>query len=427
MLAAVNNEGYTDTTVASVIARCGVSRRTFYRYFTDKDDCFLALYRDLSRRLLDQVARAVSESPPERALEAVVDQVTKHAEAEPAQAQFLASDALAGGARALREREQTIREISSAIRTAQTRIAPRIRSPDLPPGAVIGATHSLIAQRLRRGERNLAQLSQDLAVWLRHYEQPIGNHRWSTACSGPLRNAYADRSEPGEQMSPLAPSRTTRERPGKLSQNQRSRILAAAAESAERAGYAGTTVAAISARARINNRFFYRHFRDKRQAFLALHELAYEQSIAVGAAAYFRVDQWPERVWRCLLATSQFHAARPALAHVACVETHALGLPAIQRVEDGRYAFATLLRADSPNAGPVLDMTAAEAISAAVFELAHDQVRRQRAKDLPRYAYRAVYLVLAPFLGVQAANRFVQRKLKDAERRSAPTKSGRRS
>ena len=192
-------------------------------------------------------------------------------------------------------------------------------------------------------------------------------------------------------------------------------------------GYAATTVAAITARARLHKRVFYDHFRDKRQAFLAVHELAFQQSMAVGAAAYFSAEQWPERVWRCLLASSEFQAAYPAIAHVGLVETHALGMPAIQRVEESRHAFATLLRADSQSTSPLPDRTVAEAIGAAIFEIAHDRVLNHRAKDLPRYAYHATYLALAPFLGVQAANRFVQGKLEDAQRKPTSRKRRKRS
>jgi hypothetical protein len=160
-------------------------------------------------------------------------------------------------------------------------------------------------------------------------------------------------------------------------------------------------------------------FRDKRQAFLALHELAFQQSMDVGANAYFSEKEWPERVWHCLIATSQFHAAHPAIAHVGLVETHALGPFAIQRLEDSRQAFATLLRADGQNTRPLPNVTTTEAIGAAIFEIAHDQVRRQRAKDLPRYAYHATYIALAPFLGVQAANHFVDEKLTEARKRAA--------
>src|SRR5436190_2182446 len=49
-------KGYANTVVADVIARAGVSRRTFYELFRDKQDCFLAAYAEtvelLSTRLI---------------------------------------------------------------------------------------------------------------------------------------------------------------------------------------------------------------------------------------------------------------------------------------------------------------------------------------------------------------------------------------
>ena len=147
----------------------------------------------------------------------------------------------------------------------------------------------------------------------------------------------------------------------------------------------------------------------------------------VGANAYFGEKEWPERVWRCLLATTRFHAAHPAIAHVGLVETRALGPPAIQRAEESRQAFATLLRADSQNTNPLASATATEAVGAAIFEIAHERVLLRRAGELPCYAYHATYMALTPFLGVQAASRFVQRKLNDAARASGARKRSQRS
>jgi AcrR family transcriptional regulator len=39
---AVAEKGYVATSVADILRRAGVSRTTFYRMFTDKQDCFLA-------------------------------------------------------------------------------------------------------------------------------------------------------------------------------------------------------------------------------------------------------------------------------------------------------------------------------------------------------------------------------------------------
>ena len=45
---AVSEKGYADATVGIIIARAGVSRTTFYQLYKDKEDCFLACFKQLS-------------------------------------------------------------------------------------------------------------------------------------------------------------------------------------------------------------------------------------------------------------------------------------------------------------------------------------------------------------------------------------------
>ena len=410
MLAAVTADGYAGATVANVLARAGVSHSSFYEHFTDKEDCFLAVYRHISGCLLRRVVNALNDSSPERAVHVVVEELIEHAGAKPVQARFLVSDALTGGGRALQERARSIGHISSKVRAAHAIASTQTPAPDLPTRAVVGATQCLIAQRMCRGQRHHRQLGRELAEWLVRYERPIGDHRWSTLSPGPLPEPCLANSEIGDRLPPLVPP----ERSALIASDARSRrwrILFASADSAVQSGFAGSTLTAIMARAGLRKAAFYQHFADKRQAFLVLHELAFQQSMAVGANAYFGEKTWPERVSRCLIATSQFHAAHPAIAYIALVETHALGLPAIQRLEESRRAFTTLLLAESQNRSRLPSVTATEAIGAAIFEIAHERARQQRIVDLPAYAYHATYIALAPFLGVHAADRFVVRKL----------------
>ena len=56
--------GYAQTTVGDVIARAGVSRRTFYEHFTDKQDCFLAAFDLGASILFDAVRGAVDPGQP---------------------------------------------------------------------------------------------------------------------------------------------------------------------------------------------------------------------------------------------------------------------------------------------------------------------------------------------------------------------------
>lgn len=53
MIAAVAEKGYRDATVSDVSAAAGVSRRTFYGYFSSKEDCYLATYEIVARHLAE--------------------------------------------------------------------------------------------------------------------------------------------------------------------------------------------------------------------------------------------------------------------------------------------------------------------------------------------------------------------------------------
>src|SRR5207253_2083261 len=57
--------GYPATTVADVVERAGVSRRTFYEQFADKEACFLAAYDVGLTAVLGRIKEAV-EGVPER-------------------------------------------------------------------------------------------------------------------------------------------------------------------------------------------------------------------------------------------------------------------------------------------------------------------------------------------------------------------------
>src|SRR5579872_4417770 len=55
---AVEEVGYARLTVAQVIARARVSRKTFYDLFEDREDCFLAVFD----RSIDQVSALVTDA-----------------------------------------------------------------------------------------------------------------------------------------------------------------------------------------------------------------------------------------------------------------------------------------------------------------------------------------------------------------------------
>jgi AcrR family transcriptional regulator len=64
MIRVVGRIGYKETAVADVIEEAGTSRTTFYKYFDDKHDCFLAAYEMLVEQVFGEVvANCDGEAP----------------------------------------------------------------------------------------------------------------------------------------------------------------------------------------------------------------------------------------------------------------------------------------------------------------------------------------------------------------------------
>ncbi len=414
MIAAANRDGYSGASISKVIANAGVSRPTFYDYFTDRDDCFLATHRDSAERLLVHIRRAVEEQPPEKAMQTALRTLIARAEAEPAQAQFMANETMAGGPRALDERDSTIQQIEQIVDEAHDRAAPEALTPDLPTRALVGATHWLLSPRLRRGEHDFTGLANKLIGWIESYNRPFREHRWRRLEPGPPPRPSPHVSELSLRAPPPPSRGRSRMTSTQLTRYQRERIMFATAELATLKGYTATTIADITATARVDRRVFYTHFRDKQQAFLAVHELAVQQTLAVSAGAFFSAAAWPERIWQGLLAASQLQAHHPTIAHIGYVEAHAVGAPAIQRVDDSHAAFLIFLQEGNQYTSEPPSNTAMEAIVATVFEIAYQQTRSGHADRLPRLVYHATYVTLAPFLGAQAVNELIDGKLRES-------------
>jgi AcrR family transcriptional regulator len=423
MVAAANREGYARANVSEVIAEAGVSRPTFYDYFTDKDDCFVAAVAHAQERLLSNVSEALEERPPEQAAAAGVEAMVAFAGSEPELARFLMKETLAGDRRALDARDAAIAEIERLVERRSRRAPAEQPTPDLPTGVAIGAVQRLLASRLRRGERAVGGLLDDLLGWLAAYARPAAEHHWGTltpAPAPPLSPFLT--TAPLRPPPPLPPGRP-RISEAEVVENQRQRIMFATAEVVQRRGYNATTIAEIAKLAKVDARVFYRLFADKQDAFTAIHELGFQYLMAASAGAFFTGSSWPERMWEALLAATQSVQRSPTAARVGFVDAYAVGPGAIQRVEDSRIAFTIFLQegyqySSLPEPPSRVGL---EAIMTAVFETIYRQARKSATPEPARLLPHLSHLCLTPFMGSVEAERFIA-----AQQARAGGRSGRR-
>src|SRR5580704_4991875 len=369
MVEVAAREGYAGTTIAQVIAHAGVSRPTFYAYFSDKQDCFLAALAEIQEEMIEHVRQALATEPPQGPTAATITALVEFARSQPERARFAMSEPLGAGAGALDARDRSLTELAEMIEEAEERAPQETSIPDLPVAMLLGGVSRLLARRLRSGEPGLSGTRDDLLSWIERYERPGRGQRRRMLAPGP---PIALPAQPGAVLlapPPLSPGRP-RVSSEEVLHSHRQRILLATAEVAREQGYAATTVARISRRAGVDGRAFYRLFTDKQEAFLTVHELFFQHLMAITASAFFTGESWPERIWKSVAAFVGVLDCNPTLAYFEFVESHAGGRLALQRFNDATTAFTIFLEEGYQLEGPTAPppRLVLEAIVATSFE-----------------------------------------------------------
>jgi AcrR family transcriptional regulator len=171
MAEVVAEKGYAPTTVADVVERAGVSRRTFYEQFADKEDCFLAAYDVGLAAVLGRIRDAVETAPPAAGWRELarsgVEAFLALLAAEPAFARALQVEILTAGPAALERRAGMLTMFSGVWRNVHERArAEEPTLPDLPDEVftiLTAGLEELIRDCIRtRGTAALPELAQPI-------------------------------------------------------------------------------------------------------------------------------------------------------------------------------------------------------------------------------------------------------------------------
>jgi AcrR family transcriptional regulator len=162
IIATVAAQGYHDATITQIAAAAGVSRRTFYSYYSSKEECFLDAY--------DQIAAHLREAATEAAAPHAewADQVAARLRsallvfaANPDLVRFYLVEApRAGDEIAARYRRGAARALTQLTAGRPDSVR---KPPEAIEYAVIGGMAALIADRVQIGEgESLPELLPDL-------------------------------------------------------------------------------------------------------------------------------------------------------------------------------------------------------------------------------------------------------------------------
>jgi AcrR family transcriptional regulator len=164
----VAEKGYSATRVADITEYAGVSRKTFYELFADKEDCFLAAYDAITALLMDRMARGLSsvvDASWEEQVSALLGEFLHFLAAEPAFARMCIVEVLGSGPRGLARRDAAIEAffpVVDQIPRSQPGAAQHLST--LTPVFVTGGILEVVYAAIRRGETDtLPSLEQDLS------------------------------------------------------------------------------------------------------------------------------------------------------------------------------------------------------------------------------------------------------------------------
>jgi AcrR family transcriptional regulator len=146
------DSGYGEASVERVLAQAGVSRRTFYDLFEDREDCFIAAYDEIMTYVVTLIVEALAKpGSDEPGLKRALDAFFTFCIDEPAAARVCVVEVLAAGPRARARRDQALQRLTDLVEdTLRDNVGGKL-SP-LAARALIGGLHELIYLRVDRGE-----------------------------------------------------------------------------------------------------------------------------------------------------------------------------------------------------------------------------------------------------------------------------------
>jgi AcrR family transcriptional regulator len=393
----VARKGYLDTTVEDVTSRAGISRRTFYELFADKQECFLAACESANRGLegeLERITKASSQPTPSTLLEEILRLSTRGGPG----VGTLVAHTLQAGPEAREQRDRALAQMRMSLERAFAGAAPpRYPWPDI-AGPLVGGIARYIARSEVGGDELERRLvAHNLRLWLSHYElpeDPIALLPATTPSAGGGGPAAGDSRV---LQGALPRSRNPRQ--------ERAAALQATATLVYRKGYQGTSVREIVETAGITRGAFNQHFSDKREAFMEVFRHGVRRAMASSARGFAGGENWPERVRASLESLLAHLAAGPEVAHLCLVDAYTVESEGVPRVEDMLFIFTALLEEgyhlESPRRAPPRITTLL--VCETLIELLYAHVSSGRTAELPGTAAQMAFIALAPFLGSSAA------------------------
>lgn len=382
VIEAAGGRGYQETSVSELARMAGVSKRTLYERFDNKEGLLLASLDVALARAVAHVRRVfLARSGAEDALGAAFGAFLQLVRGEPGLARLTLIDAVKAGPAAASRIERGRRGFEGLL-------AASIRDSDLMPRsllkAIVGGVEQTTRAHLVRGDvLDPLQAGVELARWVSCYDPRIAAMvgRWEHRLDRTSRRSWNVWLREGDD---------------------RTRLMRAAAAIAGREGYEALDAVRIARLARLPADALDSCFESADACFLATLDLLCAEALGVSARAAARAEDWTTGLVAGLSALMEHLAVHPVLARVAFVEALA---PAALPLEGALRAFMRFAGGFAklvPSGERTNELTGMLTVGA-VWTLIHHCVARDAKHLLPAFSGHVAFISLAPAVGAEAA------------------------
>jgi AcrR family transcriptional regulator len=399
MVEAVATNGYDGASIRQVVELAGVSRRSFYELFANKQECFLATFDLIAARAIKRTRRAyrASQGDLEDRMRAALGQLARGIDAHWKEARLVVVEAQTAGPAALSRLRRTTATYEMMLYSSFAR-APGSSPVPLPVlRGVVGGLQGVISTCLR--EESAGQLSALVERML----------SWTLLFRTPAAGRLAGVEERLRERSGEDHRTDLTDMSGG---DDRERLLHHALRLALVEDYKQLSAPKIAEEANVPIDVFFELFDCKDECFLAGLDTVGEELLGVAAAPAQSEGDWP-RMTRRVLGELMVHLAeRPLHAQTIAAGAFAAGLEAAERNREFGHRLVALLLRGAPEEKRSSFIT--EALYGAIGHTIRCQVASEQIQLLPALSDHLAYVVLAPFIGAGPAAGIVSEEQPEA-------------
>lgn len=452
MVEAVAQDGYEKTSIKQVLALAGVSRRSFYEQFANKEECFLTTFDLIAARAVKQTNEAyrAADGDLEDRLRAAFEQFTKDVGGNGSKsASLMIVQAPSAGAASLPHLCRVTTTFEQMLLSSFTHAFKDGALPLPIIKGIVGGLYEVTSIRLRTDHaKEIPALAEELLQWTLRFQasapddltahlaeralaslRSTNGHATNGYSNGYSTNGYSANghsingySSNGHSANGYTTNGNGHSGGDASHLDIRGRLLECVLRLTVLEDYAELSALQIADEAGVSIDSFFELFKQKQECFTAAFDAMADELLEVTADPALVADDWPRAVRQAIGALMRHLADHPLHAQMIATQAYAAGPDAIERNYELVQEIATLLTEGAPEGAG--GMLAVEGVAGAISHTVRCQVAGEQIQRLPALTDYLTYVVLTPFIGAEAAAELV---MKDDPVSGACEDVGRRS